>query len=107
MKLWLIRVIALLLALTLTGCELPSALEQALQQNTSVYPVTDEDLVAFPDMVYQRPQIAELEAYVDQTLATAQTGDVQATIDASMSFTPPMTGFTPTLPWQTFTTARI
>lgn len=82
MKLWLIRVIALLLALTLTGCELPSALEQALQQNTSVYPVTDEDLVAFPDMVYQRPQIAELEAYVDQTLATAQTGDVQATIDA-------------------------
>ena len=88
MKNWLIRLTALALALVLTGCTLPDALLRIVDPKAQVDPFapTDEDLVAFPDMVYQHPDIGQLEAYYDHTLAIAQTGDVQGTIDAFDEF---------------------
>lgn len=90
MKKWLIRLIALVLSLLLAGCELPGLLDQVLQQlpgdaPTQEYPI-DEDLVAFPDMQYQRPQLTELENAYQQTLDAAAAGELDATMAAFEEF---------------------
>ena len=70
MKQWLIKLIALALALLLAGCTLP----------------WEEELVAFPDMQYQHPQLTELENAYEKTLAAADTGDLDATVAAFNEF---------------------
>lgn len=94
MKKKILRLTALLLAaVLLSGCEYVDfkgyfqGLSQVLtetREETEAAP--EQDYVAFSDMEYSRPDLQELDAILEETLAAAQEGSIREVMDGVYCF---------------------